>query len=65
MSESIRDDTPWRRTWTDGRSVLTVYRDIFDGRVFITVADIEKGGFAASFTPATADEIAGFITEGS
>lgn len=63
MNSPVREDEPWRRTWRDGQSVLTVTHDP-DGRVFLAVDDVRKDGFAASFSRATAEEIAEFIKEG-
>lgn len=63
MSGPVREDEPWRRTWRDGSSVLTVTHD-YAGRVFIAVDDAGKDGFAASFGPAAREEIAAFIKEG-
>ncbi|MFG1794235.1 hypothetical protein [Nocardia sp. NPDC049149] len=63
MSSPVRDE-PWRRTWYDGKSRLTVTHD-YDGRTFIAVDDEKRDGFAASFNRATRAEIAQFIREGS
>ncbi|MEV6555907.1 hypothetical protein AB0M22_09335 [Nocardia sp. NPDC051756] len=63
MTKPIREDEPWRRTWRDGDSVLTVTHD-YGGRVFIAVDDVKKDGFAASFGRTAGEEIAAFIREG-
>lgn len=50
----------WRRTWRDGRSLLTVEHDV-DGRIRVSVDDLERPGFAAKFSRATVAEITEFI----
>ncbi|WP_330253057.1 hypothetical protein OG874_00130 [Nocardia sp. NBC_00565] len=54
----------WRRTWTDGRSSFTVEHDV-DGRIRVSVDDVEHPGFAANFSRSTRAEIADFIEEGA
>lgn len=59
MSRPI-GDAEWRRTWTDGRSVLTVEHDV-DGRVRVFLDDAERPGFAATFDRAAVAEITAFM----
>lgn len=48
------------REWTDGFSRLVVTRDL-GGRISFGVHDIEKPGYAASFSQEASAEIAAFI----
>lgn len=48
------------REWPDGHSRVVVTRDL-NGRVSVGVHDLENPGYAASFSPETAAEIAAFI----
>lgn len=53
-------DADWCRTWTDGRSSLTVEHDV-DGGVRMSVDDVERPGFAAKFGRIATAEITAFM----
>lgn len=50
----------WRRTWTDGRSSLTVEHDVA-GRVRVFLDDVDRHGFAATFDRDAVAEITAFM----
>lgn len=52
--------SPAAREWPDGHSRVVATRDP-NGRISIGVHDLHKHGYAASFSPETAAEIAAFL----